>query len=223
MGLQQLRGDPCGRATRGRDGRRKIEPMNRTEVVRWPVPPGVPRWGALLWRAPQPASAALFTALRDRRAGSPLRRRVLTDALRAGMGLMNLGEADRALRFYDPACEIHVGAGFPLDAEPVYHGHAGWLAAIRLWEQEATLSFVADELLDMGGPCFTVLITMSLTGTKSGASPPPVQAVWTYTLRRGLIVRLDLRHDGWDAAPAELAAALRRLTPETAEPSPTPA
>jgi hypothetical protein len=197
--------------------------MSQGEVVRWPVPRGVPRGSALLWRAPRPVSAALFTALRDRPAGSALRRRVLTDALRAGMGLMNLGEAERALRFYDPACEIHVGPGFPLDSEPVYHGHDGWLAAIRLWEQEATLSFVAEELLDMGGQCFTVLMTMSLTGTKSGASPPPVQATWTYTLRGGLITRLDVRHDGWDAGPAELAAALQRLTPEAEKPSPTPA
>jgi hypothetical protein len=132
------------------------------------------------------------------------------------MGLMNLGEAERALRFYDPVCEVHIGAGWPLDAEPVYHGYAGWLAAIRLWEQAATLSFVAEEILDMGGPCFTVLMTVSLTGTESGASAPPVQAVWTYTLRSGLIVRLDARQDGWDVAPAELAAALQRLTPATA-------
>jgi hypothetical protein len=177
------------------------------------VPPGVPRWGALLWRAPRPASAALFTALRDRPAGSPLRRRVLTDALRAGMGLMNLGEADRALRFYDPACEIHVGAGFPLDAEPVSHGHAGWLAAIRLWEQEATLSFVAVELLDMGGPCFAVLMSVSLTGTESGASPPPVQAVWTYTLRRGLIVRPAARRMGCRAR----GACRRAQTPDAGD------
>lgn len=51
-----------------------------------------------------------------------------------------------------------------------------------------------------------------LTGTESGASVPPVQAAWTYTLRRGLVVRLDARHDGWDAAPEDLAAALRRVT-----------
>lgn len=36
----------------------------------------------------------------------------------------------------------------------------------------------------MGEPCFTVLMTMSVTGTKSGASPPPVRAAWTHTLRR---------------------------------------
>jgi hypothetical protein len=197
--------------------------MNRGDVVRWPVPPGVSRSGEWLWRMPPPVWAALFPAVVNRPAGSPLRRRVLTDALRAGMGLMNLGEAERALRFYDPACEIHVGAGWPLDAEPVYHGYDGWLAAIRLWEQAATLSFVAEEMLDMGGPCFTVLMTVSLTGTESGASAPPAQAVWTYTLRRGLIVRLDMRHDGWDVAPAELAAALQRLTPATEQPTSTPA
>jgi hypothetical protein len=196
--------------------------MNQGEVARWPVPPGVPRSGALLWRVPR-SVAPLFMAVLGRPAGSPLRRRVITDALRAGMGLMNSGEADRALRFYDPECEIHIGQGFPLDAEPAYHGHAGWLAAIRLWEQVATLSFVAEELLDMGGPCFTVLMWVSLTGTESGASAPPVQAVWTYTLRGGLFVRLDMRHDGWDTAPTELAAALQRLTPATEEPSSTPA
>jgi hypothetical protein len=32
------------------------------------------------------------------------------------------------------------------------------------------------------------------------------------TVPRGLVVRLDARHDGWDAAPADLAAALRRET-----------
>ncbi len=195
--------------------------MNRGEVVRWPVPPGVPRSGALLWRMPRPV-APLFMVVLGQPAGSPLRRRMITDALRAGMGLMNSGEADRALRFYDPACEIHIGAGFPLDAEPVYHGHAGWLAAIRLWEQVATLSFVAEEVLDMGGPCFTVLMWVSLTGTESGASAPPVQAAWTYTLCSGLIVRLDMRNDGWDAAPTELAAALQRLTPAIEKPSSTP-
>ena len=196
--------------------------MNQGEVVRWPVPRGVPRSGALLWRVPRPV-APLFMAVLGRPAGSPLRRRVITDALRAGMGLMNSGEADRALRFYDPACEIHIGAGFPLDAEPVYHGHAGWLAAIRLWEQVATLSFVAEEVLHMGGPCFTVLMWVSLTGTESGAAVPPVKAAWTYTLRSGLIVRLDMRNDGLDAAPTELAAALQRLTPTTEKPSSTPA
>ena len=51
-----------------------------------------------------------------------------------------------------------------------------------------------------------------LTGTESGASVPPVQAAWTYTLRRGLVVRLDARHDGWDAAPEDLSAALSRVT-----------
>lgn len=51
-----------------------------------------------------------------------------------------------------------------------------------------------------------------LTGTESGASVPPVQAAWTYTLRRGLVVRLDARQDGWDAAPEDVAAALRRVT-----------
>ncbi|GAH88414.1 unnamed protein product, partial [marine sediment metagenome] len=50
-----------------------------------------------------------------------------------------------------------------------------------------------------------------LTGTESGASVPPVQAAWTYTLRRGLVVRLDARQDGWDAAPEDVAAALRRV------------
>ena len=197
--------------------------MSEGEVVRWPVPSGVPRGGAFLWRAPRPMSKALFTVLRDRPAGSPLRRRAITDALRAGMSLMNLGEADRALRHYDSACEIHIGPGFPLDAEPVYHGHAGWLAAIRLWEEVADLSFVAVEVLDMGGPCFTVLMWMSATGIESGASTARVQAVWTYTLRRGLIVRLDVRNDGWDSAPDELAAALGRLTPATENPSSTPA
>jgi hypothetical protein len=65
-------------------------------------------------------------------------------------------------------------------------------------------------VLDMGGSCFTVLMWVKLTGSESGASVPPVQAAWTYTLRRGLIVRLDARHDGWDAAPDDLAAALQR-------------
>jgi hypothetical protein len=197
--------------------------MSQGELVRWRVPPGVPRGGALLWRAPRPVSAALFTTIRGQPAGSPLRRRVITDGLRAGIGLMNLGEADRALRFYDQACEVHIGAGWPLDAEPVYHGHAGWRDAIRLWEQAVTLSFVTEEVLDMGGPCFTVLMWVKLTGTESGASVPPVQAAWTYTLRRGLVVRLDARHDGWDAAPADLAAALQRETSAAEKASSTPA
>jgi hypothetical protein len=197
--------------------------MNQGQLARWPVPPGVPRGGALLWRAPRPVSTVLFTALRDQRAGSTLRRRVITDALRSGLNLMNLGEADLALRFYDPECEVHIGAGWPLDAEPVYHGHAGWREAIRLWAQVATLSFVAEEVLDMGGSCFTVLMWVKLTGAESGASVPPIQAAWTYTLRRGLIVRLDARHDGWDAAPTDLAAALQRETSATERASSTPA
>jgi hypothetical protein len=160
-------------------------------------------------------ATALFKAIRGQPAGSPLRRRVITDGLRAGLNLMNLGEADRALRFYDPDCEVHIGAGWPLDAEPVYHGHAGWREAIRLWAEAATLSFVTEEVLDMGGPCFTVLMWVKLTGAESGASVPPVQAAWTYTLRGGRIVRLDARHDGWDAAPADLAAALERETSAT--------
>jgi hypothetical protein len=97
----------------------------------------------LLWRTPRQVSTVLFTALRDQRAGSRLRRRVITDALRSGLNLMNLCEADLALRFYDPKGEVHIGAGWPLDAEPVYHGHVGWREAIRLWAQVATLSFVA--------------------------------------------------------------------------------
>src|SRR5919201_3361138 len=201
--------------------------MNQGQVVRWPVPQGVPLQAALLRRAPQPLRAALFAAVLGRPAGSPLRRRLLGDAVRVGFDLLNHrdqhGVVDQILRFYDPACEVHVGPGFPLDAEPVYHGHAGWREAIRLWEQVATLSFVAEEVLDMGGPCFTVLMRVGLTGTESGASAPPVQAVWTYTLRSGLIVRLDMRHDGWDAAPTELAAALERMTPAIEKPSSTPA
>jgi hypothetical protein len=196
--------------------------MNQGEVVRWQIPPGAPRASALLWRAPRPVSTALFAAVLDQPAGSSLRRRVITDALRSGLNLMNLGEADLALRFYDPACEVHIGEGWPLDAEPVYNGHAGWRSAIRLWEQAATLSFVAEEVLDMGGPCFTVLMWVKLTGSESGASVPPVQAAWTYTLRRGLIVRLDARHDGWDAAPADLAAALERETTASEKASSTP-
>lgn len=196
--------------------------MSQGEVVRWPVPSGVPRWGALL-PLPRPMAATLFSTIRGQPPGSPLRRRVITDALRAGMNLMNLAEADRVLRFYDPACEVHIGAGWPLDAEPVYHGHAGWRDAICLWEQAATMSFTAEEVLDMGGPCFTVLMWVRLTGTESGASVPAIQAAWTYTLRRGLVVRRDARHDGWDAAPADLAAALRRVTPATGNTSPTPA
>ena len=85
------------------------------------------------------------------------------------------------------------------------------------------MSYVAKEVLDMGGPCVTVLVSVNLTGTESGAAVPSVESVWTYTLRRGLIARVDLRNDGWDAAPAELAAALQRLTPETETASPTPA
>jgi hypothetical protein len=130
------------------------------------------------------------------------------------MDLLNRREdpraIDRILRFYDPACELHVGAGLPFDLEPVYRGHAGWRAMLRAWDDASTLSFVAKEALDMGGPCYTSLVSVGLTGSESGASAPPVQAVWTYTLRRGLIVRQDVRHDGWDGAADELAAALGR-------------
>src|SRR5919201_300596 len=199
--------------------------MNQGQVVRWPVPQGVPLQAALLRRAPQPLRAALFAAVLGRPAGSPLRRRLLGDAVRVGFDLLNHrdqhGVVDQILRFYDPACEIHVGPGFPLDAEPVYHGHPGWRALIRAWDETAAMSLVPKEALDMGGACFAVLVSVGITGTESGASTP-AQAVYTYTVRRGLIARQDMRIDGWDAAPAELAAALQRLIPETEKPSPTP-
>ena len=113
------------------------------------------------------------------------------------------------LRLYDPALEFHIGPGFPLDAQPVYVGHDGLRAFLRLWDEVAAISFVCEEVLDMGGPCFGVLLSSSVTGGESGVSIPPVRTVSTYTLGRGCVVRQELRNDGWESAPEALKAALQ--------------
>lgn len=182
--------------------------------MRWPIPPGVPRWAALVHHAPPSVQSALFRLILGQPAGSPLRRRVVTTSLRIGWAEFAQREDDRAfdrvLRSYDPACEIHIGPGFPIDAESVYRGHDGLREFMRLWDEVSAVSFVCEEALDMGGPCFGLLLSVGMTGTKSGAPAPASHAVCTYSIRRGLIVRQDLRNDGWDVAPEELTAALRR-------------
>ena len=190
--------------------------MSEGELVRWAVPPGVPATARVLVRAPQPIRPLLARVTLGRPVTSRLRRRVVTDLIRLGFHLLKhrdqRGAVEQILGFYAPNCEIHIGPGFALDAQPVYLGHAGWRAVMRLWDEVGALSFTPREVLDMGGECIGVLVSVSLTGVESGAQAPPVQAVWTYTLRQGLIVRQDVSHDGWETGPAELAAALERST-----------
>jgi hypothetical protein len=158
--------------------------------------------------------AALLGAVARRPAGSALRRRVLTNSVRIGFDEMgqrgDRRRVDRMLRLYDPGCEIHFGPGFPLDAQPVYVGHDGVYAVLRLWDEVSTLSFVCEEVLDMGGPCFGLLVSVTLTGSESGVSVPPSRGVSIFTLARGGIVRQVWRNDGWEVAPDELTAALQR-------------
>ena len=114
------------------------------------------------------------------------------------------------LRLYDPEFEFHIGPGFPIDAQSVYVGHDGMRSFLRLWDEVVALSFVCEEVVDMGGPCVGLLLSVVMTGGESGATPPPVHTVSTYTFARGLVVRQHLRNDDWESAPEELRAALER-------------
>ena len=185
------------------------------ELVTWPVPPGVPGWGPLLMGMPRSVRAAVLGLAAHRPAGSLLRRRVLTDAVRTGFDDLNHREdgrrLDRMLRIYDPAFEFHIGAGFPLDAQPVYLGHDGLRAFMRLWDEVATVSFVCEEVLDMGGPCFALTVSANMIGDESGVSLPPENMTCAYTLERGGVVRQDMQMAGWEAAPEELRVALERV------------
>ncbi|HEX2129044.1 MAG TPA: nuclear transport factor 2 family protein [Solirubrobacterales bacterium] len=184
--------------------------MTAESVVRTTVPRAEPGAAAkaLMVSAPRPLSRATLGALARLSARSPLRRRLLVALVVTGLDVLNRRDLDALLRFYDPECEIRLGPGWPLDLDPVQRGHAGALAILAAWDEVGELSFVPEEILDMGGPAFALLVSVRMKGAASGADPRPLRSVWTYRLERGLIAGQTMRNDGWDAGAAELSEAL---------------
>ena len=107
---------------------------------------------------------------------------------------------------HDPEHEYRPsGDLMPLDLEPVFHGHDGYLRLWRYWlDAFEDIRWDPEEMLDLGDK---VLVTTQQRGHGSGSGVAVSEPVFQlFTFRRGLVVRQE---DFLDRSQALEAAVLR--------------
>ncbi len=103
----------------------------------------------------------------------------------------NRRDFDLVLVGWDPESEYRPSADLmPLDLEPVFHGHDGYLQLWRYWlDAFEDIRWDPEEILDFGD---RFLVTTQQRGHGSGSGVAVSEQVFQlFTLRRGLVVRQE--------------------------------
>ena len=130
---------------------------------------------------------------------------MLTRAMRRAYAAANRRDFDVIRASHDPEHEYRPsGDLMPLDLEPVFRGHDGYLKLWRYWlDAFEDIRWEPEEMLDLGDK---VLVTTQQTGHGSGSGVAVSEAVFQlFTFRRGLVIRQE---DFLDRSKALEAAAL---------------
>jgi len=131
---------------------------------------------------------------------------MLTRAMERAYAAANRRDFDVIRVGHDPEHEYRPSDDLmPLDLEPVFRGHDGYLKLWRYWlDAFEDIRWEPEEMLDLGDK---VLVTTRQTGHGSGSGVAVSEAVFQlFTFRRGLVVRQE---DFLDRSQALEAAALR--------------
>ncbi len=126
------------------------------------------------------------------------------DALKRGFEAFNRGDWDAALEGF--ADDVVQRAYFaPVTGERSLHGRAAikraWEAASEVFGGGGTYRVEAQGFRDLGGGVILVPVRLSGRGTASGVETE-VEIVQVWTLRQGLVVRLDQYADEAEALEA---------------------
>jgi ketosteroid isomerase-like protein len=109
-------------------------------------------------------------------------------------------QTEKVLAFLHPDCEVNV-VGEILFGGPV-RGHLGWL---KLWDEVLAVSerysTSVGELGDLGGGVVLAVGTLAVKWKESGMEQTETMC-WLFTLREGLIVRIDSYRDRGEALAA---------------------
>jgi hypothetical protein len=165
-------------------------------IVRWEIEPlrrsrrGVDErlWLAAPWLLRPLVSLAVRV-----RPGSRFRRAVLSRALLLGSEANNRGDYEALSAWLNPEVELHVypdePEARPVDAEPVYHGRAGYVEGCEVWKAGfGEHRFELRELVDPGGNRFGARVEAVGRGGASGIETRRTQFhVWQFD--RGLLRR----------------------------------
>jgi hypothetical protein len=139
-------------------------------------------------------------------ARSRLRRLMLARAVGLAYAAANRRDFDVVLVGWDPGSEYRPsGDLMPPDAEPVFHGHEGYLRLWRYWlDAFEDIRWDPEEVLDFGD---RFLVTTEQKGHGSGSGVAVREPVFQlFKLRRGLVIRQE---DFLDRSQALKAAGLR--------------
>jgi hypothetical protein len=147
------------------------------------------------------------------RAGSRMRRWLLTRALTAGWGALDRLDFEYLGRYYDPEVTLVYGKGMPMDVAPLVHG---WTDVCRELERMYEV-WIGDqqplEVIDVGGAFMAARVELSLTGTASGIEMKR-DTVILYEISRGKVLRQ------WNSTDdAEIEEWLAARLSELAQPS----
>ena len=122
---------------------------------------------------------------------SRVRRALLARSVALGYAAANRRDFDVVLVGFDPELEDRPSPELtPPDMEPVFHGYDGYRRLWRHWlDAFEDIQWDAEEMLDFG---HALLVSAHQRGRGSGSGIAVSKPVFQlYTLRRGIIVRLE--------------------------------
>ena len=178
-------------------------------VVRWKIEPlKRSRRGLderLLLAVPR-AARVLGRILAGRRAGSRIRRALITRVIRTGFAANNRLDYDALFVFYERGIEVRLtGGGARVDLDPVYWGYEGLRKVNEDWRAGFDqFQFEPCEVIDPGGDRFGLLVDFH--GQTSGMVTRQ-RSGFVIILRDGLAMRQDFYWDSEDAVEALMTPA----------------
>lgn len=124
--------------------------------------------------------------------------------LRAGYAAFNAGDEAATLVNVDPNIEVHEPPALP--DRQVWHGHDGYLAALRnMREVFGEIRIEPEEIVELDGQAL-VMLRMAVRGVASGAEVTLLVAhLWT--VREGRAIRLEIFGSREEAMAAAGSAA----------------
>lgn len=149
-------------------------------------------------------SALVTKSVLKRKAGSKLRKRLLTAALRGGFGLTNRREYESLFRgTYAEHCELNFQSFFPDMLDGRWRGHEELLEYMSSFDDAyASMFFQPLEVVDPGGNMAGGAIKVNAVGRTTGIEIGQVFGI-IYEFEDGLVFRQQILRD-WPAAINEM-------------------